>query len=293
VFAAGFPRYLPLLPSVAAGFVSGALLIGLAAASGGPAAALLGAGIPLALLAVAYRFTAGYGITLAALGLAGTALVWDRSSAGNGSRSLAVAGSSIPLAAVALLGLAALFRVYYVRYDLDETSVFLTAHYTLIGLMTGSLAPLALRLPLADHASIGEDVANERRSRGGEWPFRLAMLAAVFLLPALMVIFWGIRACAGLLLGLALGQAFLLWVRLLEGEGDGVTARLARGAGAAPVLILAITCVQALFLFEEYSVFLTRTHRIALVLAIAAFFPLAILVRALAARRNSTRLPDV
>jgi hypothetical protein len=101
-----------------------------------------------------------------------------------------------------------------------------------------------------------------------------------------MVLFWGIRACAGLLLGLSLGQAYLLWLRLLEGDTDGsLAARLARAAGVAAPLILALTCVQALSLFDSYAALLTRTHRIAIVLFLVALFPIATLLRA----RSMTR----
>jgi hypothetical protein len=276
----GYARYLELLAPVAVGFVSGGLLVAISRAPGGQGAGLLGAALTLVVLVVAYRFSAGLGVALAALGFAGTSLCWYGNGAGPKSVELRAEALPVPAAALALLTTAALFRVYYVQYGLDETSVFLTAHYTLIGLIVGSLAPMALSPPPPDA---------ERSSRGTApftFPARGVVLAAALLLPALMVVFWGIRACAGLLLGTALGLAYLLWVRLLEGDRDGgVTARMARAMTVAPVLILSITCVQALSLFDDYAGLLTRAHRIAIVLVLTALLPAAVLARALIGRR--------
>jgi hypothetical protein len=299
IFTVSYPRYLPLLPAVGAGYVSGALLAALAASPSGPGGALLGAGIALAVLVVAYRFTAGYGIALAALGFAGTALAWpvaeaqgpDTEGVLDDDTAAEAPASPLPLAALALLAFAALFRVYYVRYDLDETSVFLTAHYTLIGLIIGALAPQALAMGresrVTGHESRVTEHAPVLSTRDPRLVTRdLLVLAVALGLPALMVVFWGIRACAGLLLGLSLGQAYLLWVRLLEGDSSpGIAARLARAAGVAPTLLLALTCTQALSLFDDYAGLLTRTHRIAIVLIIAALFPIATLIRTLNRRR--------
>jgi hypothetical protein len=62
---------------------------------------------------------------------------------------------------------------------------------------------------------------------------------------------------------------------------------LARAAGVAPTHLQAITSTQALSLVAEYAGLLTRTHRIGIVLVLAALFPIATLARTLARQRAS------
>src|SRR5262249_54432897 len=77
LFGAHFPRYWPLMLPPAAGYVTGALLVALAATAESDRrralSALLGALLVLILLIAAFRLQLGLGIALAALGLAGAA----------------------------------------------------------------------------------------------------------------------------------------------------------------------------------------------------------------------------
>jgi hypothetical protein len=280
LFAVRFPLYWPLWLPPAAGFVTGALVLFLAyevpgsateAANVEPGAgnrergplvsALLGPVLLIALLIVAYRLRTGLGIALAALGYAGALAV--------------LPGSMAARRGLQLLALAALFRLSYAALDLEATSVYLTAHYALIGMLGGALLPVAFGLLAAPSSEA------ERGSGGGVdeaypaalWPLALAVVT----IPAGLLLLWGLRAVAGLLLGLVVGQGFLMLVLFLEADGplpgdrsESATARAARAAPFAAVLLLAVAAIQLLPPLAPLVQDLTRGSRAVALLVVAA-----------------------
>lgn len=275
LFGARFPRYWSLFLPPLAGFVTGALVAALAMptrdeqprppGSVAPPAdelrpalgALLGPVLLLALLIVAYRLRTGLGISLAALGYLGAVVAM---------------GSSVSLASLCglqLLALAALFRLSYVALDLEATSVYLTAHYALIGMLAGALLPIAFGLLATSGAAVPGP----------------ALALAVVALPAGMLLLWGLKAAAGTLLGLVVGQAFLMLALLAEGDAPrGPLGRAARAAPFAPVLLLAVVFIQLLPPLAPLVQDLSRAQRALALLALVAL--LAVAARALGARER-------
>jgi hypothetical protein len=162
-----------------------------------------------------------------------------------------------------LLALAALFRLSYAALDLEATSVYLTAHYALIGMLGGALLPLAFGLMTVDA---------ETASPARLWP--LALL--VIVLPAGLLLLWGLRPVAGLLLGFAVGQGFLMLVLSFEGERpQGATALAARAAPFAPLLLIAVAAIQLLPPLAPLVLDLTRAQRAVALLLVAALIVVA------------------
>jgi hypothetical protein len=278
LLAARFPRYWSLLLAPAAGYLSGLLAAALAAppAEGDgvtsdelPAAsAFLTALLLLVLLIVAYRLHRGLGIALAALGFAGSATVITHYSP-------RIAGPGL-----LLLALASLFRLFYSAQNLESTSIYLTAHYALIGLAAGCLAPLGLGLlgrPAIEEAQGSGLRALSPEPRALSRSAVLGQVLVVVVLPLVMLLLWGLKASAGMVLGLAVGQAFLAFLVLIEGA-EGRAGRAALAAPASAVLLLAVICVQLLAPLAPLVEDWTRLQRAIALLILVALLPLWTLV---------------
>src|SRR5262249_16939836 len=201
LFGAHFPRYWPLMLPPAAGYVTGALLVALAATAESDRrralSALLGALLVLILLIAAFRLQLGLGIALAALGLAGAAVALPGDGGTEDARAPFTSGAVLS-AGLQLLALGALFRVFYAAQHLESTSIYLTAHYALIGLVAGSLTPIRLGL-------LALATARDDAGRPDPWLAPLAQGVAAVALPLAMLLVWGLKADAGVLLGLVVG----------------------------------------------------------------------------------------
>jgi hypothetical protein len=271
IFGARFPRYWPLMLPPAAGYVTGALLVALAATVESDRrralSTLLGALLVLILLVAAYRLQLGLGIALAALGFAGAAVALP-GAGGTEEASAPLPTGAVFTAGLQLLALGALFRVFYAAQDLDATSVYLTAHYALIGLIAGCLTPIGLGL-------LARATARDDEGRQDPWLAPLAQGIAAVALPLAMLLLWGLKAAAGVLLGLVVGQAFLLLLLLLEGDRPSSPAgRAALAAPAAPVLLIAVVAIQLLPPLAPFTEELTRFQRAAALIALVALVPL-------------------
>jgi hypothetical protein len=283
LFGARFPRYWPLMLPPAAGYVTGALLVALAATVESDRrralSALLGALLVLILLIAAYRLQAGLGIALAALGFAGAAVALPGGDGAAEASSSPQPGAAF-LAGLQLLALGALFRVFYAAQDLESTSIYLTAHYVLIGLVAGCLMPIGLGL-LARATARDDDGQASGGSAPGSlyqsdpWLTPLAQGIATVALPLAMLLLWGLKAAAGVVLGLVVGQAFLLLLLLLEGDRpSSPSGRAAVAAPVAPVLLVAVIAIQLLPPLAPFTEELTRVQRGAALLALVALVPL-------------------
>ena len=92
--------------------------------------------------------------------------------------------------------------------------------------------------------------------------------AIAVLLPALLVIFWGIRAGGGLLVGLAAGLGFMLLLALLESPAeDNGTSGIAAALPVIPVVMVALVALLALTPLDFYATHWPRAFRIALTAA--------------------------
>jgi hypothetical protein len=293
-----FPRYAALLAPLAAGFVTALILLvgctgvqafrysGVQAfrrsgaeeySSGDPNArtperlnavtALLAPALVLLLLATAYRLHTGYGIAMAALGAA-VLLPWlaDREP------------RAVGRALFGLLAAAVLFRVYYNSYDLRDNDIPLTAHYALVSLLAGTLAPFALG---------AFQWFRESRSESSDAPpsaissllFPLFSLLAAAALPCLLTLFWGQKAGGGLLLGLVIGQGYRMMTALMDARTPGMTAALAARVPEAALLLMGWVTVQLLDQIATYGLQLLRVQRVGLIAALVAVCFLAILYR--------------
>jgi hypothetical protein len=234
--------------------------------------AILAVLLLLALLGAAYRAPAGaldvsaahpalagYGITLAALGflLAAPLFLAPRSA-------VARLPARVFLLGAAMLVSAAAFRVFYERYDLDDSGIRLSAHYVLIGLGAGIAAPFGLA------------IAGRAMARGG---LRGALLRGAVLvllaalLPALLVIFWGTRAGGGLLVGLAGGFDFALLIALLEPPpGAGAAGQIAAGLPLIPTLLTVWVTLLALGPLDYFATHWPRSVRIGIAAGLALLF---------------------
>jgi hypothetical protein len=290
-----FPRYAPLMAPLAAGFVTALLLLvgrsGVQAfgrsaleerLSEDPNAqrptpnvlpALLAPALLLLLLATAYRLYTGYGIAMAALGAA-VLLPWLV------EREPRAAGRAL----FGLLAAAVLFRVYYNSYDLRANDIPLTAHYALVGLLAGALAPFALgALRWSMQRRIEE---SDPLSAGSRLPSAVFSLLASCVLPCLLALFWGQKAGGGLLLGLVLGQGFRMIVVLMDAGTPGATAVLAQRVPEAALLLIGWISIQLLDQIATYGLQLLRVQRVGLIAALVAVCFFALLYRA-------WRSPDV
>jgi hypothetical protein len=271
LFGARFPRYWPLMLPPAAGYITGALLVALAATVESDRrralSALLGALLVLILLIAAYRLQAGLGIALAALGFAGAAVALPGGEGAAEASSSPQPGAAF-LAGLQLLALGALFRVFYAAQDLESTSIYLTAHYVLIGLVAGCLMPIGLGL-------LARATAQDDEGRSNPWLAPVAQCIATVALPLAMLLLWGLKAAAGVVLGLVVGQAFLLLLLLLEGDRpSSPSGRAAVAAPVAPVLLVAVIAIQLLPPLAPFTEELTRVQRGAALLALVALVPL-------------------
>lgn len=266
------------LPAVLAVFM---LLVLLGAAYRAPAGALAAAASAPTL--------AGYGIALAALGFllgAGPQLGTTRMSASSSvppphpdpedcpapgvARDGEGPGVRPPdapglLPAAALLAVAAAFRLFYVAYDLDESGIRLAAHYTLIGLLLGAVAPFVMAVV----NRLGQERGWNAVPRG------LLLAALAGLLPALLVVFWGVRAGGGLIVGLTAGFGFVALAQLLEPRGEGAAGRLAAALPVIPAALVALVTLQALTPLDAYATHWPRAFRVVLVSLLALLFPVA------------------
>jgi hypothetical protein len=277
LFGARFPRYWPLMLPPAAGYVTGVLLVALAATveSDRPAtvarrrslSTLLGVLLVLILLIAAYRLQVGLGIALAALGLAGAAVALPADD-GTEEAPASFASGAVLSAGLQILALGALFRDFYAAQDLESTSIYLTAHYALIGLFAGCLTPIGLGL-------LALATARDDAGRADPWLAPLAQGIAAVALPLAMLLLWGLKAAAGVLLGLVVGQAFLLLLLLLEGDRPSSPAgRAALAAPVAPVLLVAVVAIQLLPPLAPLTAELTRVQRAAALIVLIALVPL-------------------
>lgn len=271
LFGARFPRYWPLMLPLAAGYATGALLVALAATAESDRrralSALLGALLVLILLIAAYRLQAGLGIALAAIGFAGAALALPGDD-GTAESSSPPHSSAVFTAGLQLLALGALFRLFYAAQGLESTSIYLTAHYALIGLVAGCLTPIGLGL-------LARATAWEDEGQADPWLAPLAQGIAVVALPLAMLLLWGLKANAGVLIGLVAGQAFLLLLLLIEGgRPSSATGRAALAAPSAPVLLVAVVAIRLLPPLAPFTAELTRVQRAAALIALIALVPL-------------------
>jgi hypothetical protein len=294
-----FPRYGPLMAPMAAGFVTALLIAGvqdgLSRAREQPPAhppavgsrvpdtrtpeppntlpALLSAAVVLLLMAAAYRLYTGYGIALAALGAA-VLLPW-----------LAEAEPrAVGRALFGLLTLAVLFRVYYQSYNLSSTDLPLTAHYSLVSLFAGAMAPLVF----GSYPTSG----GQRPARGGAaaipgllLPVGCLLLAAA--VPLLLALFWGEKVGGGLLLGLVIGQGYRMVGVLLEADAPGRLTAVASRLPEAALLVMGWTAVQILDWPAAFGQQLLRAQRVGIIAALVAVCLIALLV--LATRRANVR----
>lgn len=230
---------------------------------------ILGVLVLLALLGAAYRSPissvlapesdralSGYGLGLAALGFLLASPVCLSDAAWRAHR--------LHLAAGLALVIAALFRVFYMRYDLDDSGIRLAAHYTLIGMMAGAVAPISLALAAQSFGKTG--VRNIARG------LLLGLIAAG--LPALLVLFWGVRAGGGLLVGLVAGLGFVIFTQMLEPRAtDGPAGRIAAALPVIPTLLVALVTVLALTPLDYYASQFPRGLRIGAVVLIVFALP--------------------
>jgi hypothetical protein len=279
--ASGWPVYGWLLLPLAAGWISALLLWALAGgltgqrpeAAGGltgrppDGAAALAVVVLLALLGAAYRMPVGgwaaasaaptlggLGLCIAALGFLGGAPGFLGSRPPQGGEVPAPA--RFFTSAAGALALASLFRLFYVRYDLDDTGIRLAAHYVLLGLLGGAALPLALGI-------VARRVAGET-ARGAA----LALLSP--LAPVLLVVFFGIRAGGGILVGMTAGMGLVAFVTLLEPRpDDGRAGRIAAAVPVTAVLLAALFILLALTPLDFYATHWPRALRIALAAALA------------------------
>lgn len=278
-----FPLYAPLLAPAAAGFVTALLLLpgvqalrrsgvqgrtteALNAYASTPErlnafVALVAPLLALLLLAGAYRLYTGYGIALAALGAA-VLLPW---LAEQEPRSTGRAFFGLLTAAI-------LFRVYYHSYDLHGADIPLTAHYSLIGLIAGALAPWAW--------GIAYGTEGEGQRARVSLPFALVSLLLAAALPLLLALFWGQKSGGGLLLGLAIGQAYRMMAALLEADVPGPVGAVAARVPEAAALVTAWVTVQLLDRAAAYGQQLLRIQRVGLIAALVVLCFLVILYRA-------------
>lgn len=216
----------------------------------------------------------GFGVSLAALGflIAGPWFL-----GGMNEREVESEGSpagTVFLIAAATLVVAACFRVFYDQYDLEESGIRLAPHYTLLGIMAGAGAPMALAI--GARAVTGSCVRSAL-ARGALTGFIAALV------PALLVIFWGIRAGGGLLVGLAAGLGFMLLLSMLEAptaSDFGLrTSGFASSTPVIPAVMIALVTLLALTPLDYYATHWPRSVRAALtaaiVLAIASWSILA------------------
>jgi hypothetical protein len=287
-----FPRYGSLLAPAAAGFVTALLLllltrpsepVGVREWAGGNWSvhpplnvllpALLAPALVVLLLAAAYRLYSGYGLALAALG-AVALLPWlaERSPA------------SLSRALFGLLATAILFRVYYHTYDLVDTDIPLTAHYTLIGLLAGALTPFVFGAIQATN-DLPPATASSPSVRDGLLPAVYCLLSAA--LPLLLALFWGEKVGGGLLLGLVIGHGYRIMTALLEADTPGRLGAVGARVPEAALLVLAWVTVQILDWGSSFGQQLLRAQRVGIVVALIAVSLVAILVRA--ARRPDVR----
>jgi hypothetical protein len=273
-----FPRYASLLVPLAAGFVTALLLLAVGGRSGQVPAervmafrrsggypdivepvsvlpALLAPALVLLLLATAYRLYAGYGIALAALG-ASVLLPWMAEQEPR----------AVGRALFGLLAAAVLFRVYYQSYDVGDTDIPLTAHYAMIGLLAGALAPWALGMLQA--------TASRRQGARDAWYPAIVALLFAAALPLLLSLFWGEKSGGGLLLGLVIGQGYRLMAALLEADRPGPLATAAARVPEAALLLMGWVTVQLLDFAATLGLQLLRVQRVAL---IAVLFILCVL----------------
>jgi hypothetical protein len=278
-----FPRYAPLLGPTAAGFITGVLLLlltdrgqeapdrewgrgnfTLQAAPLTFLPALLAPALVVLLLATAYRLTTGYGIALAALG-AVALLPWLA------EREPRALGRGL----FGLLAAAILFRVYYHSYDLRSEDLPLSAHYTMISLLTGALAPFALA---GVQATGDRRQATERRGPAASGLLIvIGCLVAAVAAPLLRALFWGLMAGGGLLLGLVVGQGYRMMAALLDSDQGGPVGALAARVPEASLLLLGWVTVQLLDWAAEFGPQLLRVQRIGVIAALVAVCLLAIL----------------
>jgi hypothetical protein len=102
-----------------------------------------------------------------------------------------------------------------------------------------------------------------------------------------MLLLWGVKSAAGTLLGLAVGQAYLLLAMLAEGERPrGVLGRAAGAAPFAPLLLLAVAFIQLLTPLAPLVQDLTRLQRGLALLALVALIVVASYLPRLRTRRN-------
>jgi hypothetical protein len=292
-----FPRYAALLGPVVAGFVTAFLLLLIterrepAARPGSEAGnwvlrptlenllpALLAPALALLLLAAAYRLYLGYGIALAAIG-AMLLLPWLA------EREPVALGRAF----FGLLAAGVLFRVYYHSYDLGTNDIPLTAHYALVGLLAGALAPFAWgalqaagdrRVPAERVMAIGEPGPNSF------WLLSLIACLLAAALPLLLAVFWGEKVGGGLLLGLAIGQGYRMMAALLETGTPGPVGTVAAGVPEAALLVTGWVTVQILDWGANFGLQLLRIQRVGIVAALVTACLLTILYFTL-------RRPDV
>jgi hypothetical protein len=223
--------------------------------------ALLAPGLALVLLAAAYRLYTGYGIALAALG-ALVLLPWLA------EREPVALGRAF----FGLLSAGVLFRVYYHAYDLGNNDIPLTAHYALVGLLAGALAPFAWGV-------LQSTVDSRQSTEGSSGAWLLSPVACLLAaaLPLLLAVFWGEKVGGGLLLGLAVGQGYRMMAALLEAEAPGALGAIAAAVPEAALLVMGWVAVQILDWGANFGLQLLRVQRIGIVAALVALCFVAIL----------------
>jgi len=221
----------------------------------------------LASAVLAFRWMAGYGVTLCTIGMLSSLAVlfpigalWAAQRAGGELEEVdlpfvAHAASrfvEIVMAGGAFLLLWALLRLFLERAGLRRTGIDISDPYPLIGLVVGGSFPILLRA-LSQSGRVGVSAATFDKSVLtwlGRWAaFRsLGIWLLACVTPLLVGFFWRIEAAGAFLVGLAAAEFFLiltLWlgeVRNTADEGVRVATRathiLSVGSGLIAVLLV-------------------------------------------------------
>lgn len=218
----------------------------------------------LAAAVLAFRWMAGYGIALCAVGMMSSfpilfpvGAVWaaSRLNGGSGSNLLFMSQAAsrfveVVVGSGAFLVLVALVRLFAEQSELGAHGIDITDPYPLIGLIMGACFPAALRALSQSSGRPNLSVASLEKPtqlRLGRWAaartLGIWLIAAIA--PVVVAFFWRLQAAGAFLVGLAAAELFLiltLWLCEVRKAAD-ESVRLATRSTHALVVGSALVAV--------------------------------------------------